>query len=148
MTHELHFFLPLPWEGQEKKNMSMTTTEIFGVIVRVLELFSQERKALIKGGLDVDGLAAMLTLLFEEAKAADGVQESYKRQLKSSTVVTELKMRKAYSFASGMLDMAIAAVDKTSNAAKNFQSIRSQVRRPTDDDEVVPTPVPTPLSDE
>ncbi len=44
--------------------------------------------------------------------------------------------------------MAIAAVDKTSNAAKNFQSIRSQVRRPTDDGEVVPTPVPTPLSDE
>jgi len=38
--------------------------------------------------------------------------------------------------------MAIAAVDKTSPAAKNFQSIRSRVRRTQEEEEIVPAPVP------
>jgi hypothetical protein len=54
-------------------------------------------------------------------------------------------MRQAYVTASGMLDMAIAAVDKTSSAAKNFQAIRSKVKRPPEDAGVVPAPVPVPV---
>jgi hypothetical protein len=132
-------------KGTEEQNMTMTTTEILGVIVRVLELFSQERNALIKGGLDVDGLAATLNLLLEESKAADAAQESLKRQLRSSTSIAELKLRRAYINASGMLDMAIAVVDKTSPAAKNFQSIRSRVRKSPEEEQIVPVPVPNPI---
>jgi len=126
--------------------MTMTTTEILGLIVRVLELFSQERNALIKGGLDVDGLTATLNLLLEEARAADSAQESLKRQLRSSTAIAELKLRRSYINASGMLDMAIAVVDKTSPAAKNFQSIRSKVRKAPEEEEIVPVPVPAPIA--
>ncbi len=145
----------VPWMGgagrlskgdRRKKNMTMTTTEILGVIVRVLELFSQEQSALIKGGLDVAGLTATLNLLLEEAKAADAAQESLKRQLRSSTAIAELKLRRAYINASGMLDMAISVVDKTSPAAKNFQSIRSKVRKSPEEEEIVPVPVPDPTA--
>ena len=122
--------------------MSLTISEMIAVIVRVLDLFSQERNALIKGGLDVNGLAAALTLLLEEARAADAAQESLKRQLRSSTTIAELKLRRAYINASGMLDMAIAAVDKTSPSAKNFQSIRSKVRNISEDEEIVAEPAP------
>ena len=130
---------------RRQKNMTMTTTEIFGVMVRVLELFSQERNSLIGKGLDVDGLTATMNLFLEEARAADAMQESLKRQLKSATDITDLKLRRGYNHASGMIDMAMAAVDKTSSTAKNFQSIRSKARRIGDNEEIVPLPVPTPI---
>jgi hypothetical protein len=44
-----------------------------------------------------------------------------------------------------MLDISIAAVDKTSSAAKNFQSIRSRVRKSPEVEEIVPVPVPNPI---
>jgi hypothetical protein len=56
-----------------------------------------------------------------------------------------LKLRRAYVSASGMLDMAIAVVDKTSPAAKNLQSIRSSVRKSPEEEEIIPVPVPTPI---
>ena len=125
--------------------MTMTTTEIFGVMVRVLELFSQERNSLVGKGLVVDGLTATMNLFLEEARAADAMQESLKRQLKSATDITNLKLRRGYNHASGMIDMAMAAVDKTTSTAKNFQSIRSKARRIADGEEIVPLPVPTPI---
>jgi hypothetical protein len=75
---------------------------------------------------------------------ASGMQEGFKRQLKAATVVCETKMRQACVTASGMLDISIAAVDKTSSAAKNFQSIRSRVRK-SPEEEIVPIPVPNPI---
>jgi len=110
----------------------------------VLELFEKERVALIKGGLNVDELSATLALQLEEAKTANAVQEGHKRQLKAATRLSGAKMRKAYNNASGMLDMAMGAVDKTSDAAKNFQRLRSRVRKPDLVDEAVPLPEPVP----
>jgi len=46
-----------------------------------------------------------------------------------------------YATASGYLDMAIAAVDKRSDAAKNFRRLRSRVRRPNNADVQAQTPV-------
>jgi len=40
--------------------------------------------------------------------------------------------------------MDIAAVDKTSSAAKDFQAIRSRVRK-SPEEEIVPVPVPNPI---
>ena len=125
--------------------MSLTETEMLGVEENVLVLYSQERTTLIKAGLNVDVMRPNLSLQVEEAKAANGVQEGYKRQLKAATEVCQAKIRQAYVTASGMLDMAIAAVDKTSSAAKNFQAIRSRVKRPPEDAEVVPAPIPEPV---
>ena len=118
---------------------------MLGVEENVLVLFSQERVALVKGGLNVDVMRPNLSLQIEEAKAANAVQEGFKRQLRAATAVCQAKMRQAYITASGMLDMAIAAVDKTSDAAKNFQAIRSRVKRLPREGEAVPVPLPEPL---
>ena len=105
-------------------------------------LSSRRRRG--RGGLEVDELSATLMLQLEEAKAANAIQEGLKRQLKAATRLSEAKMRKAYITASGMLDMAIAAVDKTSDAVKNFQRLRSRVRKPDLVDGKVPLPEPVP----
>ncbi len=57
-----------------------------------------------------------------------------------------MKLRREYIHASGMLDVAIAVVDKTSPAAKNFQSIRSKVRKSPEEEVIVPVPVPDPIA--
>jgi hypothetical protein len=82
-------------------------------------------------------------LQLEEAKGANAMQESLKRQLKASTQLTAAKIRKAYITASGMLDMAMAAVDKTSDAAKNFRRIRSRVEKVDLVEVAEPLPEPT-----
>jgi len=71
------------------------------------------------------------------------VQEGFKRQLKAATAVCKAKMRQAYVTASGMLDMAIAAVDKASSTAKVFQRLRSKIRQ-SDDATAAVRPVPVP----
>jgi len=124
--------------------MSLNETAKIGAAENVLTLFGQERNALTKGGLNVDELMGALSLQLEEAKGANAFQESLKRQLKASTQLTAAKIRKAYITASGMLDMAMAAVDKTSDAAKNFRRIRSRIELPDKADEAETLPQPTP----
>ena len=126
------------------KKMGLTEAEKLAIGENVLVMYGQERILLKKGSLDVDELAGILELLLEEAKAANAVQESLKRQLIASTKVATAKLQKAYITASGMLDMAIAAVDKTSDAAKNFRRLRSRVRMPDQAEEARPLPEPVP----
>ena len=104
----------------------------------------KERLALIKGGLDVDLMVAEIAHALEEARAANSNQESLKRQLKTSTTLAEEKARRAYVVGSSALDMAMGAVSKNSDAAKNFQRIRSRIRREAKDDIAVPQPLPVP----
>jgi len=69
-----------------------------------------------------------------------------KRQLEAATKLADAKLRKAHITASGMLDMAIASVDKTSDAAKDFRRIRSRVRKPDLVDGERPLPEPAPIT--
>ncbi len=124
--------------------MGLTEAEKLAIGENVLVMYGQERVLLKKGCLDVDELTGTLELQLEEAKAANAAQESLKRQLVASTKVATAKLQKAYITASGMLDMAIAAVDKTSDAAKNFRRLRSRVKMPYQDDEAKPLPEPVP----
>ena len=130
--------------------MGLTETEMLGVDEKVLELFVQRRVALVKAGLDADAMVATLELQVAEAKTANAVQEGLKSQLKAATKVSVATGRKAYFTASGMLDMAMAAVDKTSDDAKLIQRIRSRVRDPESPDDSTtsarPLPEPAPIS--
>ena len=126
------------------KNMGLNEADKLASAENTLTLFGQERNALNKGGLNVDELSADLSLQIEEAKGANAQQESLKRQLRAATKVAVAKMTKAYVTASGMLDMAMAAVEKTSDAAKNFRRIRSRIHMPDLADEAEPLPQPTP----
>jgi len=125
--------------------MTMTWTEILGFLMGILDILKEEKLALIKGGMDVDLMSAEIAHALEEARAANDIQESHKRQLKTSTTLVEERMRRAYVVGSSALDMAMGAVSKDSPAAKNFQHIRSKIRREKKGIDVIvqPTPIPT-----
>ena len=125
--------------------MTMTWTEIPGFLQGILDILTQEKLALVKGGLDVDLVSAEIAHAKEEARAANDIQESHKRQLKTSTTLVKEMMRRAYMVGSSALDMAMGAVSKDSPAAKNFQRIRSKIRREKKggDATVQPAPIPT-----
>jgi hypothetical protein len=125
--------------------MVMTWTEILGFLMGILDILSQEKLALIKGGMDVDLVSAEVAHALEEARAANDIQESHKRQLKTSTDLVEARTKRAYVVGSSALDMAMGAVSKDSPAAKNFRRIRSKIRMDKADTDAIvrPTPIPT-----
>jgi hypothetical protein len=125
----------------------MTWTEILGFLMSILDILSQEKLALIKGGMDVDLVSAEVAHALEEARAANDVQESHKRQLRTSTDLVEARARRAYIVGSSALDMAMGAVSKDSPAAKNFQRIRSKIRQEKNDVNAVVQPVPVPTAE-
>ncbi len=127
--------------------MTMTWTEILGFLMSILDILSQEKLALIKGGMDVDLVSAEVAHALEEARAANDVQESHKRQLRTSTDLVEARARRAYIVGSSALDMAMGAVSKDSPAAKNFQRIRSKIRQEKNDVNAVVQPVPVPTAE-
>ena len=125
-------------------NMGLNEADKLAAAENTVTLFGQERIVLKKGGLNVDELIAELNLQIEQAKSANAMQESLKRQLREATKIAVSRLDKAYITASGMLDMAMAAVDKTSDAAKNFRRIRSRIHMPDLADEAESLPEPTP----
>ena len=122
--------------------MGATQAETIGLGESVLEQLNKESIALEKGGMNVAVARATLELAVEEAKAANAQQESLKHQLTSATQLTVAKMQRAYTIASGTIDMMMAAVEKTSNVAKVFQRLRSRLRLAGDQTLPVPLPVP------
>ena len=127
--------------------MVMTWTEILGFLMSILDILSQEKLALVKGGMDVDLVSAEVAHALEEARAANDIQESHKRQLRTSTDLVEARARRAYIVGSSALDMAMGAVSKDSPAAKNFRRIRSKIRQEKNDVNAVVQPVPVPTAE-
>jgi len=122
--------------------MSQAETEGFGADVR--QLFVKERAALKKGHVDVDGALEMMERLEKDAVAANAEQEAAKRAQIASTERSVATKHRYYVAVSGYLDMAIAAVEKDSDAAANFRRLRSDVSRGPRTP-VVETPQPLPV---
>ena len=112
--------------------MSLTQTEKMGFSKNVLELVSEEASVLGKAGYDAHKIEAIVTAKYEEAAEANARQEDLKRQLKEATAEVEALTDALYRSASGYLDAAMGAVGKGSDAAKNFQRLRSRIRMPGD----------------
>ena len=110
--------------------MGLSETQIFGFAENVLKLLEKERAALKKGGVDIDAVTATLESLIEVAVAANAAQHDLRRQAKAATAHSDAMSRRLYVTGSGFLDMAIAAVEKDSPAAKDFRRLRSRVGRP------------------
>ena len=106
--------------------MGLSETQIFGFA----ELLEKERAALKKGGVDIDAVTATLESLIEVAVAANAAQHDLRRQAKAATAHSDAMSRRLYVTGSGFLDMAIAAVAKDSDAAKDFRRVRSRTERP------------------
>ncbi len=122
--------------------MTLSEKSIFGFLTIVIELLKAERDALEKAGWDVDAILGNLQALHDAAVAANESQEAAKRQSKASTESFVAIKRQAYLTASGYLDMAIAAVGKGTDAAKNLRRYRVRARRAGRDAAPVPAPNP------
>ena len=107
--------------------MPRSQAALYVLVKNVLALLLKERAALIKGSLDIDAMIATLQALFEDATATNAQQEAQKRQLKDTTTRLNAQERRLWILASGYLDMAIAAVGKDSEAAKNLPRYRSGI---------------------
>src|SRR5438093_9449290 len=101
--------------------MGRTQTEIVGFAENVRELLLKERAALVAAGIDVDGFQRNLDKKIASAQDANGRQESFKRQLKETTVEVEGTHDELYRTTSGYLDAMIGAVGKGTPAAENFR---------------------------
>ena len=109
--------------------MALSETQTFGFGDTVRELLTNARQALEKAGWDVDRVLADLEQRRDSAVAANEAQEAAKRHQKAATEVFMVAKRDYYLATSGYLDMAIAAVGKDTDAAKNFRKLRSDVDR-------------------
>ena len=122
--------------------MALSEAQTFGVSVNVQKLFREQRDALVKGKLDVDAALQEMAALHEEASKANAEQEAAKLVARQKTQRFLALKRKLYVTISSYLDMAIAGVRKDSLAAKNFQRLRSRVRRPDNAEQVTREPTP------
>ncbi len=118
----------------------ITEAGVIAFLKMMIELFVKERNALKAAGLDADSMLATMRNLLEQAAAAEQQQEAMKRQAKAGTETWLSIKRTAYVTTSGYLDMAIAAVKKDSEAAKNFRRIRSNLYRTKKDEKLPVTP--------
>jgi len=109
--------------------MPYTEQQTFGFAEAVIGLLRKEQKALTAAKLDVNYMIANLDNTLTEAVNANENQEALKRQTKAATKYFVALKRRLYVTSSGYLDMAIAGVDKDSDAAKSFRRVRTGYRR-------------------
>jgi len=107
-----------------------TEAELWGVSEGIRGAFEKEKPAIAKAGVNVDEALALMRAAHEEAFGANQQQESLKRQLRAQTAYSQVLQKKLYLIMSGYLDMAIAALGKTTPAAKELQRFRSRIHRP------------------
>jgi hypothetical protein len=122
--------------------MALSQTQTFGFSETVQEIVDKERAALAKAGLNPAAILGTLQSLHNAAVAANEAQEAAKRNARQTTSTFDTLKDELYEMSSGVLDMAIAAVGKNSDAGKNLRRYRSRIRRPQRGE--IPPPVPTP----
>ncbi len=124
--------------------MTFSEAQTFGFSETVQEIVDKERGALARAGLNPAAILAGLQGLHNAAVAANEAQESAKRNSRQQTLTFETLKRQLYELSSGVLDMAIAAVGKNSDAAKNMRRYRSRISRPPVGEPVPPASTPSP----
>ncbi len=109
--------------------MVRTEAEVFAFLQLLLHLLREAAPLLRRAKLDVDYMISNVEALNAQAATTNAHQEALKRETQATTKLFTAQKERAYVIASGYLDMAIAAVEKNSDAAKNFRLIRSRMRR-------------------
>ena len=122
--------------------MGLSETQVLGFSENVQELFEKEREALLKAGFDVDEMLRILKEVHDETVALNAKQESLKRQLRDTSIKLRKFKQKLYNLASGYVDAAMTAVEKSSPAAKIIRRLRSRIHRPDRQERPTVEPVP------
>jgi len=122
--------------------MSLSEAQILGFSENVQELFVKEGEALRKAGMDPAAMLQILKQVHAEAVALNAQQESLKRQLRDTSKKLEQLWQKLYNLASGYIDAAMTAVEKSSPAAKIIRRLRSRISRPDSEEKPAVQPMP------
>ncbi|HKZ47244.1 MAG TPA: hypothetical protein VJ397_00490 [Thermoplasmata archaeon] len=112
--------------------MTLTETEITGFAMNVERLIEKAREDMEERGMDPERILRMLRDLIRETAETRANRDAAKRAAVELTARHAALKRLLYIRASGNLDMAIASVDKNSDAAANFRLLRSRIRRPAE----------------
>ncbi len=110
--------------------MVLSETQTFGFADKVRELLANARAALEAAGWNVDLVLSRVDAMRARAWSANEEQETAKRVSKAKTDEFLSAKKELYVGVSGYLDMAIAAVGKSSAEAKNMRRYRSGIFRP------------------
>jgi len=119
-----------------------TETELWGVSETIQGILNRHGGALGTAAIDPKEALARIRAMHAEAYGANQQQEGLKEQLKAQTTYSQMLQRKLYLMVSGYLDVAIAAVGKGSDLAKQLQRARSRIRRPAANAVPAVQPVP------
>ena len=125
--------------------MTATEAKTAALGTVVYALFVKEQPALEVGNVNVPGALEDMAKLEKAAVGANADQEAAKRAQHAATERAVEAMRAWYVAVSGYLDMAIAAVGKDTDAARNFRKLRSDMEREARN-LPAPTPVPLPVA--
>ena len=122
--------------------MSLSEAQVSGAIGDVAEALVKVKKPLAKVNLDGERMGAELLADRKDCEQKDAEQELAKRVQREKTKAKDASYHRLWVKGSGYLDMAIAAVEKDSDDAKNLRRIRSRVSRPAADETTEPAPLP------
>ena len=122
--------------------MTMSEAQVSGAIGDIAEALIQAEKPLAKVGVNGPKFGAELLTDRERCEKADAEQELAKRVQREKTKAKDAAYHRLWVKGSGFLDIVIAAVEKDSDAAKNFRRIRSRVARPPAGETTQPAPLP------
>ena len=112
-----------------KKNMSLTTTEVFGFADSMDQALTSCSADLQAGGLSVTTWKTEGAALKADAVAKNDAQESAKADLKTKTASTEQALQALYDYYSSKLDAAAGVLGKTTAKGKALLRLRSDIRR-------------------
>ncbi len=119
-----------PNEGEEKKNMSLSQTEIVGMASEIVTLLEHEKEKIARLGIDAERLIRDLKQLLGETVESNAEQESFKTRAQEATKRTVRLSHELHVKASGTLDIIIGAYGKDSIDSSVIRRIRSRIRRP------------------
>jgi len=120
----------------------LSDTQTFGFSTNVLELLVKVVAALNAAGFNGDEMRENLQKMHDKAAALNAQQEQLKRDLRDTSIELRKCMRELYNLASGYVDSAMTAVERSSPDAKIIRRLRSRIRRPNVEESPAVQPAP------
>lgn len=118
----------------------LSHTQILGFAEIVAKAIEGEAEALRKVGVDPEKVSQRIRARHQTASTLNAKQEALKREGVAVTQDYVKAIKDLYIVTSGGLDILLASVGKSSDAAKNMRQMRSRIRKRKTPDENIPPP--------
>lgn len=107
--------------------MPMTNAETFGFANQLIQLFQDNKAALLEKGLDVTSWITEVTEQKDDAIAKDAEEDDLRATLKTKTAATKTARMTLYKNSSSKLDAVIGVLGKDTPLAKQAARLRSSI---------------------